>query len=454
MVRPSLLVIALLSLVLASGCSFRRSGGDLQEPIFSRPAPLDQQATADGAQGEDEPALDQPADRETPASPADHEVWQVPSVGEPSTAPAVKTAGLSQAPPRSRKPLTDGSPPPHQSTSDLVEGDPVQSDPVEGELGAGEIDLSGVEDDDIDEAGIEDGEDRNREAETYPPDADQAGAVETEPVEQLAPLEQDKDAATKVAATVEGEVEPAAPGPRAEEVAPRDWHDLLGETIAALERDSRRQPETGGDVADRIYLGMFYLAAGDRQGAVRPAEGLPAGQREFWRAQLNGLATYLDAQSTPDVHDRATQASRHLHTALARLSELGRLQVHNLTFCTRISSYGVVTPFAENRFQAGTPVLLYTEVENFTSEASEAGYRTALQSSYVIADAGGRRVSSGRFDATEETCRNPRRDYFVGYRLTLPEDLQPGDYVLNLSVEDLKGHKTGHAAIDFSIVPQ
>ena len=55
------------------------------------------------------------------------------------------------------------------------------------------------------------------------------------------------------------------------------------------------------------------------------------------------------------------------------------------------------------------------------------------------------------FGARVETM-SPRRDYFIGYRLRLPEKIAPGKYRLYLSIEDLNGNKTGQGKIEFEIM--
>ena len=72
--------------------------------------------------------------------------------------------------------------------------------------------------------------------------------------------------------------------------------------------------------------------------------------------------------------------------------------VRNLAFCTEVQSYGCVKPFKAYEFAPGQEVLLYAEVENFTSEATPKGYHTALRSSYQVLDGRGQRVADARVD--------------------------------------------------------
>ncbi len=51
----------------------------------------------------------------------------------------------------------------------------------------------------------------------------------------------------------------------------------------------------------------------------------------------------------------------------------------------------------------------------------------------------------------EELCQNPRRDYFVRYRLNLPKPLPDGTYTLQLTIEDTLTQKVGKSSLDFTI---
>jgi hypothetical protein len=127
------------------------------------------------------------------------------------------------------------------------------------------------------------------------------------------------------------------------------------------------------------------------------------------------------------------------------------LVVRNMAFCTEVISYGVHTDVPATNFAAGQQLLLYAEIDDFKSQQSADGFYTALRSRYDIIDDWGRHVFVSELPAIDETCRNQRRDYFVRYFLTLPSDIEPGHYVLQLTVEDTLGHTSGTSSIPMSI---
>lgn len=228
-----------------------------------------------------------------------------------------------------------------------------------------------------------------------------------------------------------------------------DPKQMLSKAIQTLEA-APPDEDPSAQAARQVYLRMLYLAAGRRDDAVRPIEGLPASEQQFWSEQLFGLATYLDASRSPDAKRRAAEARLHLTHATGQLSETGDLLVRNLAFCTEVHSFGVFTPFPKHEFKPNQQVILYAEVENFKSEETPKGFHTALKSSYQILDQQGRRVVQHDLGMTEEYCRNARRDYFIRYFLSIPARIYDGPYSLHLTIEDTLGRKIGQSTIDFT----
>ena len=237
----------------------------------------------------------------------------------------------------------------------------------------------------------------------------------------------------------------------ASDPAKKDWKGHVGQAIQSLENDFANNPADANDPARQAMLRMLYLTAGRRDEALKPITGLPAVQQDFWSKELYGLNAYLDTTRTSDIGRRAAEASVHLREASGRLGEMAPLQVRNLTFCTEVQSYGVYKKFDKYEFKPGQELLLYAEVENFISESTARGYHTALKASYQILDSRGNRVAEQEFPPTEETCQNPRRDFFVRYFVWMPKQIYNGQYTLQLSVEDTTGRKIGQGSIDFNV---
>lgn len=232
---------------------------------------------------------------------------------------------------------------------------------------------------------------------------------------------------------------------------PDQWKTRLTELILSLELPTTQTQSGPAEIDRQIRLRMLYLIAGRRDDALRPIAGLPADQQDFWTKELYGLATYLDAQRTPDAEKRATEAALHLQQAAGQLGQLASPVVRNLAFCKEVTSFGVFKRFASNEFKPGEEVLLYCEVENLKGQSTDQGYHTAIKSSYLILDARGQRIAEQDFPTSDDFCANPRRDFFIPYFIALPKRLTPGNYTLQLTIEDGATTKVGQSSIEFSV---
>jgi hypothetical protein len=232
-----------------------------------------------------------------------------------------------------------------------------------------------------------------------------------------------------------------------EDHAPRErWQRYLHEAIESLEA----QVEEHDDKHTHTLLRVLYAVAGRRDDALRPIPNVSEAEREFWINQMRGLAECLDERPRGSPDRRAAEAAAWLREAAGRLGELGSLEVRNLAFCTAVHSFGSVARFAKYEFQPGEAVLLYAEIENFTSQPAKAGYRTALKARYDLLE-GPQRVHQEELPEADETCERQRRDFFVSYHVRLPTTLRPGEYTLQLTIEDTLGRKTATRSIGLRI---
>ena len=119
--------------------------------------------------------------------------------------------------------------------------------------------------------------------------------------------------------------------------------------------------------------------AGRREDALRPIPSATDAPREFWTNEMHGLTECLDTRQAGSPDRRAAEAARWFRDAASRLADMAALDVRNLAFCTAIQSFGSVERFAKNEFQPGEEVLLYAEIENFATDSTKAGHRTAFK---------------------------------------------------------------------------
>jgi len=245
-----------------------------------------------------------------------------------------------------------------------------------------------------------------------------------------------------------------------------NWQDHLASATRALEAEIQGPPATQEDLVRHARLRLLYALAGRRNDAVEPIPpiGNPSpGQggpqkdqaiREFWSKQTHALATWLDVERTPNAMTRAGETNKILSEAVVSLGEAAPLEVSNLVFGKQLDSYGCYEEFETNRFMPGQEVLLYAEVENFSNEPTAKGFHISLQCRYAIYDLQGNRVAEGDLPETGGSCRNRRRDYFVAYYLRIPPHLNSSQYVLKLTVEDLKSKRIGESQFSFTVQRQ
>jgi hypothetical protein len=239
---------------------------------------------------------------------------------------------------------------------------------------------------------------------------------------------------------------------------PVKWRDELQKVVATVASEAA-QTSVGTTDAEKlayiekqVQLRMLYLLAGQPARSLDPIPGLDPADQEFWQQVFWSVSNYFDSAAMADPGDRAAQTIAQLRTAVHRLQEKSKLELRNVAFCHKITNYGNYERFKRDEFTAGQQVLLYAEVENFKSEqTSEGPYRTILKSTVDIFDAQGRLVQSMPFAATEDTCGNPRRDYYNSYEFQIPPKIALGPHTLKLTVEDQLSQKVATYTVNFTV---
>lgn len=241
---------------------------------------------------------------------------------------------------------------------------------------------------------------------------------------------------------------------------PTTWEQALHRAISEVEAEVAHlspgsSPEERHEYVTRhVALRMLYFVAGEQERALQAVPYIEPADQEFWQQMFWAIANYFDSKGMPDSSDRATQTVTQLKLAVQRLQEKAQLQLRNVTFCHKISSYGNYERFNRDEFSPGQPVLLYAEVDNFKSEPTADGqYRTILKSTIEIYKAGpnGDLVYREPFAATEDLCRNYRRDYFHSYEFSIPQRIALGPHVLKLTVEDQLSRKLATYSLNFTV---
>jgi hypothetical protein len=128
------------------------------------------------------------------------------------------------------------------------------------------------------------------------------------------------------------------------------------------------------------------------------------------------------------------------------------LAISEMAFCTAIESFGSYEAFPKTAFTAGQTVLLYAAIEGYRTTRIDGAFHTQLRSGWSIQDKSGNVVAEKTFGLCEDRCGCQRRDYYHAYRFCLPASLKPGEYELELVVEDAQSDQVTRSTLAFEIV--
>ena len=238
----------------------------------------------------------------------------------------------------------------------------------------------------------------------------------------------------------------------AEEIGAGQWNREIERALASLSADLDRPNLDRNEQARlEIMRRLLYVATNQRDEAVSPIKQLDEDEQEYWKHQIHALLVSIDADGKHPTTRRAALALRNLRTATEHLANVSTLDVRNLTFCKEVLSYGEYRVFDSYSFRAKDEVVMYVEIDNFAAHPRGDSFETELHSSYEIVDDAGRRVANVVLPVDKQVSTNRRRDYFIAYLITLPSQIAPGSYRLRLTVEDVIGKKSNHAAVDFRV---
>jgi hypothetical protein len=229
---------------------------------------------------------------------------------------------------------------------------------------------------------------------------------------------------------------PPEPETKPEEDCPED----LWETGLTRLRDlAREQAKAGG-----VSAGQWDLRDRLLSSLARSAEA--ADPLSPWHIVLSAMA---EPASLPEE-----EAAPALRIEAPPVVAEERLGVGALAFCHKVHGFGSIDPVDPRALKAGQRVLLYCELTGLHYQPAGEQFRSLLSSTVELLPAeGDRPVWSDSLGSAEDRCRHPRRDYFVSYRLRLPESLPPGPYRLRLKQIDALAGCSASQDLPFSILP-
>jgi hypothetical protein len=172
---------------------------------------------------------------------------------------------------------------------------------------------------------------------------------------------------------------------------------------------------------------LTWLAEPDIDPDARSAADVAQG-----RAVLKGLAALLDHQS-----NKVTRGSE-IREAITTLEAEVPLEIADLRLCRAVNGFGNIEPLEPATRKPGQAVILYCELNGLAYEPMGPSFRSRVSGEVKIFVEGAAIPAwTHPLGTAEDTCRRRRRDYFVGHKFNLPENLAPGNYRLVLTEKDL-----------------
>ena len=150
----------------------------------------------------------------------------------------------------------------------------------------------------------------------------------------------------------------------------------------------------------------------------------------------DGVRAILRVLETPaSSHEKPT--GDDVRTALRVLEVHAPLELVDLQICQAVERFGEVTPFKTPGRQAGDWIGLYCEVDGLHQEPTASGFQAQLAARLEIIPVSGGPSLALPLLTSNQTFPRRRRDYYVSYSKELPRDLQPGQYTLRVTLQDL-----------------
>ena len=171
--------------------------------------------------------------------------------------------------------------------------------------------------------------------------------------------------------------------------------------------------------------------------ALSISNSISEGTQSLFRFLINVSIAVRDTLRNPSINSENVLSKvdelRHL------IAEHSDPLISTVALCRKVVTYGVYEEMNQEDLIAGriTQTIVYSEIENFSSESTSDGlYETRLGTRLELLSADGQSVWHKEEPEIVDRCRRKREDFFIAQRVTFPQTLQAGRYVLKVMVED------------------
>ena len=227
-----------------------------------------------------------------------------------------------------------------------------------------------------------------------------------------------------------------------------------GPQIAMEQQLLQRLRDYPQDVSAHLDYQLFMFLRDEPVPNLSAMSSLPAEDRELITSFMDGMSNFRNAIRA-DANMLLSRKVRPLVDMADRLRSRADLSIPTIVLCRKVEGFGRYEPIEPARFVAGKahPVIIYCEVENFTSQLNDGKmWETKLSQDAVLYTENGLPVWSNRDEAFTDLARNRRRDFFVVKLVTLPDNLVIGRYLLKVSIVDQQSNRVAEANLPVQIV--
>ncbi|MFA5863482.1 MAG: hypothetical protein WC975_02220 [Phycisphaerae bacterium] len=231
---------------------------------------------------------------------------------------------------------------------------------------------------------------------------------------------------------------------------PGNPNAALDTLLFQLEQKIKDRPE---DTASLVKLRLIYAVLGQWQQAIKEKGGKDTTGGEMAKNIAALVKVFDNADLNPA--EQANQALKIVELLQDMLRRQADLVICNFQLCREVSSFGCFKLMPREYFVTGKnlPIIIYLELENFTSKylPDKKNYQTLLSLTIEVLSASGKVCWKQHYDQIEDLSNKHRRDFYLAPSVTLPPNLPEGNLKLKITLEDLNGNKVAQRMTDMEL---
>jgi hypothetical protein len=235
--------------------------------------------------------------------------------------------------------------------------------------------------------------------------------------------------------------------------APKESGPSAGDLDGTMSKNLRDYPR---DVWANLDFQLLEFLKDKPTPRLDALAKLSAEDRELIAAVLDGLTNFRNGVRS-DNNMLMSRKVRPLLDLADRLRAQADLVIPTLSLCTRVDGFGVYEPVDAARFTAMRehPVIVYCEVENFSSILTEKKqWETRLSQEVVLYTETGLPIWKDKTENIPDLARNRRHDFFVVKKTKFPGNIAVGRYLLKVTIVDQQASRVAEATIPVQFVAQ